>query len=204
MATGGSNGGGGGSGTSSSVAATAIAIIRLTGSQSLNIIQSLLLVSNQPHDHSSLMNNEEHKKKKEDKADIPKVAVLQPRRVYLRKLYHPMTREILDEVIVIYYQKPFSYTGEDCIEVQCHGSRAVIHDILTTFQECYSTSNNHPADLFLRLAEPGEFTQRAYRNGKMDLLQIEALSDLIHADTSVQRKQTLYMYNGQVSEIYLN
>jgi tRNA modification GTPase len=199
-------GGGSGSSSSSAMAATAIAIIRLTGSHSLAIIQSMLVQGSSSKDeekdiHITTNVNENLSKQK-------KRLLLQPRRAYLRQLYHPVTHEMLDEVILIYYQAPFSYTGEDCVEIQCHGSRAVIHDIVSTFQECYSSRsssdhNNHHHPLYLRLAEPGEFTQRAYRNGKMDLLQIEALSDLIHADTSIQRKQALFMYNGQVSEIYL-
>ena len=195
LATGGSTSS---SSSAAQISATAIAIIRMTGSQSLPILQSLLKLPS---------------KKIENEDEDTSNPSLQPRRVYLRKLYHPTTHDILDEVIVIYYQTPFSYTGEDCIEIQCHGSRAVIHDIISTFQECFSsrtgsnrstsTSGNNQPPLYMRLAEPGEFTQRAYRNGKMDLLQIEALSDLINADTSVQRKQALFMYDGQVSEIYL-
>ena len=218
--------GGGTSSSSSSsssttaIAATAIAIIRMTGSQSLPIVQSLLSPASAEAAPATASSNQPRQN------DITETTVndaakieLKPRRAYLRQLYHPVTGETLDQVIVIYYQKPYSYTGQDCVEIQCHGSRAVIHDIISTFQECFSrhtamasSSSSSSSSLsrptvgtncYIRLAEPGEFTQRAYRNGKMDLLQIEALADLINADTSVQRKQALLMYNGQVSEIYL-
>ncbi|MDZ4121029.1 MAG: tRNA uridine-5-carboxymethylaminomethyl(34) synthesis GTPase MnmE, partial [Candidatus Cloacimonadaceae bacterium] len=77
----------------------------------------------------------------------------------------------VDEVVCILYRKPYSYTGEDTIEICCHGNPMLANRILQVLLEkC-------------RLAEPGEFTQRAYLNGKMDLSQAEAVNDLIQAKT---------------------
>ena len=76
--------------------------------------------------------------------------------------------EALDEVLVSVFRAPHSYTGEDSVEISCHGSRYILNKVLELLirQGC-------------RMAEPGEFTKRAYLNGKMDLSQAEAVADLI-------------------------
>ena len=82
---------------------------------------------------------------------------------------HPNTgAEIIDEVLVSIFRAPHSYTGEDCAEISCHGSRYILNKVLALL-----IANG------CRQAGPGEFTQRAYLNGKMDLSQAEAVADLI-------------------------
>lgn len=96
------------------------------------------------------------------------------------------TSEPLDEAVALWFPAPRSATGEDVIELHCHGSRAVlaaIFDRLSSFDG-------------LRPAEPGEFTQRAFENGKLDLTEAEGLDDLIHADTDMQRRQALRQLKG--------
>ncbi|MCY4306274.1 MAG: tRNA uridine-5-carboxymethylaminomethyl(34) synthesis GTPase MnmE [Aestuariivita sp.] len=102
----------------------------------------------------------------------------------LRNLKHE--HEIIDQAFVIRFDKPFSYTGENMIELQCHGSIAVIAKLFKLLTEKYG----------FRLAEPGEFTRRALENGRLDLMQIEGLADLIDAETEIQRRQAQRSLSG--------
>ncbi|ETO91881.1 MAG: tRNA modification GTPase TrmE [Candidatus Xenolissoclinum pacificiensis L6] len=97
---------------------------------------------------------------------------------------------MLDQALVIYFQSPNSFTGEDVIELHLHGSIAVINE-----------ATNHLKRHF-RIAEPGEFTRRAFENSKIDLLECEGLIDLLNAETTVQLKQAVYHHSGQASKAY--
>lgn len=96
----------------------------------------------------------------------------------------------IDEALVLYFPAPFSFTGEDIIELQCHGSQAVVQKLLTQ-------ATSHPA---VRLAEAGEFSQRAFENGKMDLVEVEGLGDLLDAKTENQRQLALNRMQGGISD----
>ena len=85
--------------------------------------------------------------------------------------------EVVDEVVVSLFRGPQSYTGEDVVEISCHGSRYILHTVLDLLV------NNG-----CRMALPGEFTQRAFLNGKMDLSQAEAVADLIASDSSASHR----------------
>ncbi len=113
-----------------------------------------------------------------------------PRKAELCKLAHG--GEAIDEAIVIYFKAPHSFTGEDVVELQTHGSRAVIKRILEIL-------GNMPD---LRLAEPGEFSRRAFENQRMDLLEAEGLADLIDAETTGQHKQAMRQMQGELGRIY--
>jgi tRNA modification GTPase len=104
-----------------------------------------------------------------------------PRHAALRRLRDQGSGLVLDEGLVLFFPGPRSETGEDLAEFQVHGSRAVVSAILTVLS----------ATPGLRLAEPGEFARRALANGKMDLLDVEALADLIDSDTEAQRRQAI-------------
>ena len=93
---------------------------------------------------------------------------------------------LLDEAVLVYFEGPRSATGEDTLEVQCHGSLAVCEAITNYL-------GNRPG---LRPADPGEFTQRAFANGKLDLTGVEGLADLIDAQTEAQRQQALTQLKG--------
>jgi len=95
---------------------------------------------------------------------------------------------IIDRVIVTYFEKPHSYTAEDVIELSCHGSPVVLRHAL----ECACLAG-------ARLAEPGEFTLRAYVNGRIDLPQAEAIRDLIDATTLFQARIAAQQMDGSVS-----
>lgn len=101
-----------------------------------------------------------------------------PRRAGLRRLRHGGT--ILDEALVLVFPGPESFTGEDSAEVSLHGGRAVLAAVSAAL-----------TDLGARPAEPGEFSRRAFENGRFDLLQAEAMADLIAAETEAQRLQAL-------------
>lgn len=106
-------------------------------------------------------------------------SVPEPRRAVYRALRRPATGEAIDRGLAIYFPAPASFTGEDCLELHCHGSRAVIAALYDLLLEMPG----------LRLAEAGEFTRRAFDNGKLDLLQVEGLADLVAAETEAQRRQ---------------
>lgn len=115
-----------------------------------------------------------------------------PRVATLCRLRDPATQEILDQAVVTYFRAPASFTGEDVAEFSLHGGRAVVQGVLAAFG----------AVLGLRGAEPGEFTKRAFLQHKLDLTEAEAIADLIHAETALQRRQALAQLNGTLSELY--
>ncbi len=113
------------------------------------------------------------------------------RRAGLRRIIHPVTGAVLDHALVLYFAGPRSETGEDVAEFQVHGGRAVVRavlDALALVPGC-------------RLAEPGEFARRAFYNGKLDLVEIEALADLVDAETEAQRGLALRS-GGLLSALY--
>ena len=109
------------------------------------------------------------------------------------KLYHPNKNTILDEVVVTYFESPHSFTGEDVIEISCHGGQAIKNSII------------HAAlDSGMRLALPGEFTFRSFLNGKMDLIQAEAVSALISSKSSLSSEISLNHLDGKFSKTLLD
>jgi len=97
---------------------------------------------------------------------------------------------LIDEVVVSLFKGPKSYTGEDVVEISCHGSPYVQQQVL---QAC--------VNMGARIAKPGEFTQRAFLNGKLDLTQAEAVADLIASNTAASQKTALYNIRGGFSEV---
>jgi len=104
----------------------------------------------------------------------------------VRELRHPESGELLDESLVLRFDSPASATGEDIVEFQCHGGRAVVAAVLDALTSL---------DGF-RAAQPGEFTRRAFENGRIDLTEAEGLADLIEAETESQRKAALALAEG--------
>lgn len=119
---------------------------------------------------------------------ISKINNLIPRVANVTTLYSPKDQQIIDQAIVIYFSAPNSFTGEDVVELHCHGGLAVLEAIFSTLLA-----------LGLRPAEPGEFSRRAFCNGRMDLVQAEGLADLIDARTEGQRQQALQQMGGKLS-----
>lgn len=111
------------------------------------------------------------------------------RRASLRTLRHPDTRDMLDQSVVLWFPGPETATGEDLAELHLHGGRAVVRALEAAL-------GGLPG---LRLAEPGEFTRRAFLNGRMDLAEAEGLSDLLFAETEAQRVAAIRMASGHLS-----
>ena len=98
----------------------------------------------------------------------------------------------LDKCLILYFKAPNSFTGEDIVEIQTHGSKAVIFGVLSTLAQIEG----------FRMAEPGEFSKRAFYNGKMDLTEAEGLADLIDAETSEQQKYAMRQMEGGLKKLY--
>ena len=117
---------------------------------------------------------------------------LEPRHARLARISSPATGEPIDQCLAIRFPGPNSFTGEDVLELHVHGGRAVIAATLDALSQMPG----------LRLAEAGEFTRRAFHNGKLDLTEAEGLAALLAAETEVQRRQALQIANGALRDIY--
>jgi tRNA modification GTPase len=100
--------------------------------------------------------------------------------------------EELDKGLILFFPSPNSFTGEDCAELQIHGGRATVRAILAALGELEG----------LRPAEAGEFSRRAFLNGRMDLVEVEGLADLIAAETEMQRRLAAEQAAGGLSRLY--
>lgn len=114
-----------------------------------------------------------------------------PRRAHLARLRDPEGGAPIDRALVLWFPGPASFTGEDMAELQLHGGRAVVAAAVEALAR-------RPG---LRPAEPGEFTRRAFDNGKLDLSEVEGLADLIDAETEAQRRQALKQMSGALSRV---
>jgi tRNA modification GTPase len=138
-----------------------IGVIRLSGDDSLKIARCLV---------------------REEKF-IP-----EPRFAHLKKVYDLESAEVLDEAIITFFKSPHSFTGEDVIEISCHGSPIVLRQII-----------DFCLKLDARMAEAGEFSLRALANGRMDLSQAEAIRDLIDAQSIASARQSVRQLRGELS-----
>ena len=138
----------------------AIAVIRISGPDSAQTIETLV-------------------------GQLPR-----PRQASFRKIIDPNDRKIIDGGLVLWFPGPNSFTGEDSGEFQVHGSRAVVSLLLKVL--CRMPG--------LRLAKPGEFARRALENNQLDLVAIEALGDLIEAETEQQRRLAIEQAGGHLQE----
>lgn len=138
-----------------------IAVVRLSGPQSLLIVNKLI--------------NNNH-------------LGLKPRYATLVNIQDE-DGVVIDESVVTFFKAPNSYTGEDSIEISCHGSPVVVDKIISTC--CHFGA---------RIAEPGEFTKRAFINGKMDLVQAEAVASLIHSQSEESSRLNLRLLHGELSK----
>ena len=143
-----------------------IGIIRISGPLALGIFQKLFL----PRRQTALQAYDSH-------------------RLYYGWIINPQNGSPIDEVLGVYMRAPNTYTREDVVEIQCHGSYLVLQEIL-----------NLITDSGARLAEPGEFTKRAFLNGRLDLTQAEAVVDLIEARTEAGRSMAVGQLQGRLYE----
>ena len=146
-------------GLATSISNSAVNIIRISGNQSVNIIEKIFHTNTK----SSLNPNE------------------------IKHGFIKYNEEVFDEVLVSFMKAPKSYTGEDVIEINCHGGILVTNKIL-----------NLVISLGAKLAEPGEFTKRAFLNGKIDLTKAEAIMDLIYAKSDLELKCAINQTTGKL------
>jgi tRNA modification GTPase len=116
----------------------------------------------------------------------------QHQKISLQKIRDPKNSEIIDEALIAFFQAPQSFTGEDVAEISIHNSPFIIKKIFEILSGLENT----------RLAKAGEFSKRAFLNGKLDLVQAEAIPDLIAAETAAQHKQAMLQLAGKLGEIY--
>lgn len=128
-------------------------------------------------------------REKKERATEPEI---EPRKAFLAVLTNPVSRETIDEAMILPFQSPASFTGEDVVEYHIHGSPAVIESLLNFLGD----QEHH------RLAQPGEFTRRAFENGKIDLTKAEAIADLIESETQAQKTQALAQMGGALKDLY--
>ncbi|MCL3881640.1 tRNA uridine-5-carboxymethylaminomethyl(34) synthesis GTPase MnmE [Marivita sp. GX14005] len=124
-----------------------------------------------------------------DLFDLFEISPPEPRRASLRRLTHRV-RGFLDEALILTFEGGASFTGEPVVELHLHGSIAIAQAVLDCLED-------HAE---FRRAAPGEFTRRALMNDRLDLTQVEALSDLIDSETEMQRKQALSGYSGKLRD----
>ena len=136
-----------------------ISVIRISGKESLNIVNKIL-----------------------DK----KIENIEPRKMLLKKI---STKNFNDNAIVVYFKAPFSFTGEDVVEIQCHGGIYITNEILKALIQNGAV-----------LAENGEFTKRAFLNGKLSLDKAEGVIDMITAESEEQAKAAYSLMNGNLSK----
>jgi tRNA modification GTPase len=115
-----------------------------------------------------------------------------PHQAVLRTIFSATNGDRIDLGLVLRFVAPHSYSGENVVEIQAHGGRAVVSALLQALSEIPG----------LRPAEPGEFTRRAVENGRLDLTQAEAIADLVDAETEAQRRQALRQLEGALGRLY--
>jgi tRNA modification GTPase len=113
---------------------------------------------------------------------------LEPRHAQLRTIRDPESGEQVDEALITYFKAPNSFTGEDVVEIACHGSPVVLRRVIDLCLE-----------LDARMAEPGEFSLRALANDRMNLTEAEAIRDLIDAQTTASARQAIRQFRGEFS-----
>lgn len=152
----------------------AIGVIRISGPASIDIFKQLTKSSK-----------------------LPKHRVATVRKLYDYSDAHKSGQGIfLDESLILYFQSPKSYTGEDILELHLHGGVAVINKVMETI------SKLHKPETPIRLAEPGEFSKRAFQNQRFDLTEVEGINDLIHAETETQRISALSSMKGTTHVLF--
>lgn len=115
-----------------------------------------------------------------------------PRLATLCSILNPKNKNVIDRALILYFEAPNSFTGEDVLEIHVHGGHAVIKDVLMALCEIEGVET----------AGPGAFSRRAFENGKLDLTEAEAIADLVDAETSAQRKQALRQMDGALGRLY--
>lgn len=128
---------------------------------------------------------------RKDTEPVPRVAAV-------RNLYSSRSGVQLDNALTLFFQAPNTYTGEDLLELHLHGGTAVVQSVLKAIQELHQPEKQ----IFIRYAENGEFSRRAFINGKYDLMEIEGIREMIDAETESQRLASLASMDGSNSSLF--
>ncbi|ODQ81695.1 hypothetical protein BABINDRAFT_159952 [Babjeviella inositovora NRRL Y-12698] len=121
-----------------------------------------------------------------------------PKTASVRKLYSPETGIMLDEALTFFFQGPKTYTGEDLLELHLHGGNAVVAAVLKAIKHLH----NSQTDNYIRYAENGEFSRRAFQNGRFDLTEVEGIREMIDAETESQRVAALSSMKGENKQLF--
>jgi tRNA modification GTPase len=140
-----------------------VGVIRISGTEALNYTRKLLYAG--------------------------PTKTFQPNHTTLHQLINPLSGQVLDEALVTFFRAPSSFTGEDVVELSCHGSPVVLAELLKLL-----------VSFGAELAQPGEFSMRAFFNQRLDLTQAEAIHDLIHAQTTYQAQVAVRQLRGELSK----
>jgi tRNA modification GTPase len=148
----------------SGIPPAAVCVLRVSGPHALSVLQTLCMVSDRA-------------------TSSVQPAEFAPNKLYVRNMYHPRTKSLIDvNALVTHFRAPKSFTGEDVVELHVHGSRAVVQHAIAALM----SFGPH-----VQPALPGEFTKRAFYNDKIDLLELEGLSDVLSAETQAQKDAAL-------------
>ncbi|MGC9151801.1 MAG: tRNA uridine-5-carboxymethylaminomethyl(34) synthesis GTPase MnmE [Microbacter sp.] len=148
---------------------SAIAIVRISGEKAFSIVESMFIPRNKAH----------------------QVSTQATHTAQLGDVYDAASDTWIDEVLLTVFRSPHSYTGEDSVEISCHGSSFIVQQVL-----------NLLIQKGCRMAAPGEFTQRAFLNGKMDLSQAEAVADLIASESAAAHRLAMQQLKGEISKAF--
>ncbi|MEO0161343.1 MAG: tRNA uridine-5-carboxymethylaminomethyl(34) synthesis GTPase MnmE [candidate division WOR-3 bacterium] len=143
---------------------SSIAVIRVSGDEAIDLFRKIFI-------------------------SAQNISIFQTSHAYYGKIIEPQTQETIDYVVATVYFAPNSYTGEDVVEISCHGNPLIVDRIIKILTH-----------LGARLAQPGEFTKRAFLNNKYDLLQAEAVLETIYASCDLARRTALYHLEGRLSK----
>lgn len=166
-----------------------LSVLRLSGAEACHIVNKIFRRGPMPNRLSTegegafLLNNTD------ENSSAWHVAQLKGYQAKFGYVVHPLTHEVLDQVVLLRFKAPHSYTGEDVVELSLHGGSVMSKLVL---EACILAG--------ARLAEPGEFTQRAFLNGKMDLAQAEAVIELIHSSSEKASHLALKQLQGALSK----
>ena len=117
---------------------------------------------------------------------------LQSHKIFFHKIIDPQNQEIIDEALISFFQAPRSFTVEDVVEINIHASPYILKKITQIFLQIEN----------VRYAQAGEFSKRSFLNGKIDLVQAEAIPDLIACETEIQHRQAMKQLGGELGKIY--
>ncbi|CAI1628487.1 hypothetical protein SEUBUCD646_0M01650 [Saccharomyces eubayanus] len=165
---------------------SAIAIIRVSGTHSRYIYNRLTNSSVSPPNRKAILRN-----------------IYLPSSVGSKQHRHHDqygAKILLDSSLLLYFQAPYSFTGEDVLELHVHGGKAVVNGILKAIDSLHDRNSGKD----IRFALPGDFSRRAFQNGKFDLTQLEGIKDLIDSETESQRRSALSSFNGENRVLFEN